>query len=82
MVPEAVQHLDRLPTELQEEMESEEVWDLEAHPEEAEEGLLEVISEVEEADQVEDFEAVEVVDLVDNELIYYPSDIQVSSKHL
>jgi hypothetical protein len=49
---------------------------------EAEEDLLGVISEVEEADQVEDFEEAEVVDLVDNKLIYYPSDIQVSSKHL
>jgi hypothetical protein len=49
---------------------------------EAEEDLLGVISEVEEADQVQDFEEVEVVDLVDNKLIYYPSDIQVSSKHL
>ena len=49
---------------------------------EAEEDLLGVISEVEEAVQVEDFEEVEVVDSVDNELIYYPSDIQVSSKHL
>lgn len=80
MVPEAVQHLDQLHTALQEEMESEEVWDLEVHPEEEEEDLLEVISEVEEAGQVEDFGEVE--DLVDNKLIYYPSDIQVSSKHL
>lgn len=82
MVPEAVQHLDQLHTVLQQEME-EEVWDLEAHLVEVEEDLLGVISEVEEAVQVEeDFEEVEVVDLVDNKLIYYPSDIQVSSKHL
>jgi len=73
------QRLGHLHTVVQLEMALEEVWDLEEPQEEVEVDHLEVVSEEEEeVDLAEDFEVVGVEDLVDNKLITYPSDIQVS----
>lgn len=78
---EVVLRLGQLHTAGPAEMALEGVWDLEELPEEEEEGPLQVPSEVEEELVLaEDFVVVEVEDLVDNKLISYPSDIQVSSK--
>ena len=78
---EGAQHLDQLHMALLEVMELVEEWDLEEHQEVVVVVLWEEHSVVEETVLLEDLEVEEVVDLVDNKIISYPSDIQVSSKN-